>query len=74
MIRLLFLNAIKTAGGNNTDIICDGKWLNQGFFKILNKTEAELTTDKRGFFAWLCLIIKCIGFHYQSVKTSKSIY
>ena len=33
----VFLNAIKTAGGNNTAIICDGKQVKQGLLKIFNK-------------------------------------
>ena len=35
----LFLNAIKTTGGNSTAIICDGKRVKQGFLKIFNKIE-----------------------------------
>ena len=30
----LFLNAIKTADGNNTAIFCDTKQVKQGFLKI----------------------------------------
>ena len=35
----LFLNAIKTAGGNNTAIIYNGKRVKQGFLKSANKIE-----------------------------------
>ena len=28
------LNAIKYAGANNATVICDGNWVNQGFFKM----------------------------------------
>ena len=41
----VFLNAIKTAGGNNTVIICDGKQVKQGFLKIFNKIKPQCTTD-----------------------------
>ena len=49
----VFLNAIKTAGGNNTAIICDGKQVKQGFPEILNKIKALCTTDNMFF----CLIL-----------------